>query len=138
MDEVSRRDTVLSEALLPKGRTLLIPTAPPRDSRGIPLVRFELILWRGEDSRHGISGWFAGGLFGGRAPSLGGCYEEREPEPPAPLTGCGSGRDEPDRGCPDRRHGPADASRLGPSVQRAWPRGSSGQLVQGSRAAPVA
>src|SRR4051812_50208807 len=105
MDEVSRRDTVLSEALLPKGRTLLIPTAPPRDSRGIPLVRFELILWRGEDSRHGISGLFAGGLFCGRAPSLGGFYRELETEPPASLTSCGSGRVGPVLRCPGLLHG---------------------------------
>ena len=86
-------------------------------------MRVELIPWRGEDSRHGISGCFAGGLFGGRAPSLGGSDEEREPEPPAPVAGCGSGRHEPDGGSTDWWHGPADAARLGPSVQRAWPDG---------------
>src|SRR4051794_14680496 len=63
--------------------------------------------------------------------------EKRKQEPPAPVFGWGPGRYEPDGGSPDWWHGPADAARLGPSVQRAWPRGSSGQLVQGSRAAPL-
>src|SRR3954447_8572443 len=42
-----------------------------------------------------------------------------------------SGRDEPDGGGPDRRDGPTNAARLGPSLQWPRPRGSAGQLVQG-------
>src|SRR3954468_13220054 len=77
----------------------------------------ELIPWCEEDSRHGICGEPARGLFGERASRARIGDEEREPEPTAPIAGCGSRRDEPDGGGPDRRDGPTNAARLGPSLQ---------------------
>ena len=53
-----------------------------------------MILWRGEDSRHGISGEDADGLFGGGASPAGQGLEGRQPEPAASIAGGGQGREE--------------------------------------------
>ena len=44
--------------------------------------------------------------------------EGRQPEPAASVAGCGPGRHGPGLGGEDRRDGPPDAARLGPSLQR--------------------
>src|SRR3954469_9782272 len=90
----------------------------------------ELIPWGEEDSRHGMCGEPARGLFGERASRARVGNEEREPEPTAPIAGCGSGRDEPDGSGPDRRDGPTNAARLGPSLKLIRARGLSGKGVK--------
>ena len=54
--------------------------------------------------------------------------EGRQPEPAAVVAGCGAGRHGPRFGGEDRRHGPPDAARLGPSLQRLGRGGSYRQL----------
>src|SRR3984957_20689851 len=63
--------------------------------------------WRG-GSRPGFSGEIARGLFGGGASGVGPAVEDRQPEPAAPVAGCGPGRHGPGLGGEDRRHGPPD------------------------------
>ena len=95
----------------------IIPKALLADSRGgFPWPDFLTPMAR-EDSRHAFSGQIARGLFGGGASS--GCapVEGRQSEPAASVAGGGSGRYGSRRGGEGRRHGPADAAGLGPSLQ---------------------
>src|SRR5271155_2826832 len=85
-----------------------------------------LIQVGAEDSRHAIRGQIARGLFGRRASDVGPAVEERQPEPAASVAGCGQGWNGSGRRREDRRYGPPNAPRLGPSLQRCRvPRASS-------------
>src|SRR5277367_2834966 len=116
--------------------TGIIPRAPWADSRGgFP--------WRGfsdshgaEDSRHAISGQIARGLFGRGASGVGPAVEECQPEPAASVAGRGPRRHGPRLGGEDRGHGPANATRLGPSLQRFGSGRPHRQLDGGSQASP--
>ena len=57
--------------------------------------------------------------------------EGRQPEPAIAVAGGGSGRDGARRSRPDRRHGSADAARLGASLQRGRPGRADGQSRRG-------
>jgi transposase len=96
-----------------------------------------------EDLPHAISSEIARGLFAGGSSSVGAAVEDRQPEPAAVVAGCGPRWNGSRLGGEDRRHGPADVARLGPSLQRlgSWglidnwtegpkPRLSSEQLAQ--------
>ena len=86
--------------------------------------------------RHdGGSGGFADGLFGSRAAALGGGNPTCCPEPP-PVVPCRrAGWHEPRRRGADRRHGSANAARLGAPLQRPRSRGAEGPLVERQPAA---
>src|SRR5829696_4141246 len=79
--------------------------------------RFELIPWRGEDSRHVCCGEASDGLFGLGSPPLGGGLEARQPQPPPVVFGSDCRWHGPGTRCADRWDGSADAARLGSSVQ---------------------
>src|SRR5277367_1642519 len=95
-----------------------------------------LIQVGAEDSRHAIRGQIARGLFGRRASDVGPAVEERQPEPAASVAGCGQGWNGSGRRREDRRYGPPNAPRLGPSLQRCRARGTVRQLDGGSQASP--
>ena len=59
--------------------------------------------------------------------------EDSQPEPAAVYRWLRCGRNGPRRGGEGRRHGPPDAARLGPSLQRLGPGGPDRQLDAGSR-----
>ena len=82
-------------------------------------------------------GQIARGLFGGGASGACAPIEGREPKPAASVAGGGSRRDGPRISRQDRRHGPADASRLGPSLQRLGAGRPFRQLDGRSQASPV-
>jgi hypothetical protein len=77
---------------------------------------------------------FARGLFGEGASGARPSVEGHQPEPAASVPGCGPGRHGPRLGGEDRRDGPPDAARLGPSLQRRWARRPRRQLEGGSQA----
>jgi hypothetical protein len=77
----------------------------------------ELLVAR-EGPRHAFSGEIARGLFGRGAAGAGPAVEGRQPEPAASVAGCSQGRNGSRRGGEGWRHGPPDAARLGPSLQR--------------------
>src|SRR5580704_17520966 len=87
-----------------------------------------------EDLRHAISGQIARGLFGGGSSGVGSAVEDRRPEPAASVAGSGQGWNGPGLGGEDRRDGPPDAARLGPSLQRVGSGGPRRQLDGGSQA----
>ena len=70
----------------------------------------------------------ARGLFGRGASGAGPTVEDSQPEPSASIAGCGEGWNGPRLGGEGRRHGPPDAARLGPSLQRLGPGGPDRQL----------
>jgi hypothetical protein len=76
-------------------RIRIIPTALTADSWWDSRPGGSVILWRGEGSRHGISGEDADGLFGGGASPAGQGLEGCQPEPAASVAGGGQGREEP-------------------------------------------
>src|ERR1700722_2617695 len=99
-------------------RKPVIPKAPLTDSRrGFPEGEISDSFGAG-DSRHVISGEIARGLFGGGASGVGPAVEDRPREPSASVVGCGQGWNGSGRRGEDRRHGSADAARLGSSLQR--------------------
>src|ERR1700678_832738 len=112
----------------------IIPNALLADSLGgFPNRGGADSSWRG-GSRYGFSGEIARGLFGCRASGVGAAVEERQPEPAASVAGCGPGWHGPRLGGEDRRNGPPDAARLGPSLQRVGSGGPRRQLDGGSQA----
>src|SRR5271154_3527494 len=112
----------------------IIPKAPLTDSRrGFPRGEISDSIGAG-DSRHAISGEIARGLFGRGASGVGPAVEERQPEPAASVAGRGPGRHGPKLGGEDRRNGPPDAARLGPSLQRLGSGRPHRQLDGGSQA----
>src|SRR5580704_17787590 len=90
-----------------------------------------------EDSRHAVSSKIARGLFGRGASGAGPPVEDSQPEPAASIAGCGEGWNGPRSSGEGRRHGPPDAARLGPSLQRLGPGGPDRQLDAGSQASSV-
>src|SRR6202142_1307416 len=118
--------------LLPASRKL-IPKALLADSLGgFPNRGGADSSWRG-GSRHGFSGEIARGLFGCRASGVGAAVEERQPEPAASVAGCGPGWHGPRLGGEDRRNGPPDAARLGPSLQRSGLEGLVDNWTEGPK-----
>ena len=103
---------------------------------GIPESLAGLIQVGAEDLRHAISDQIARGLFGRRASGVGLAVEERQPEPAASFAGCGQGWNGSGRRREDRRYGPPDAARLGPSLQRFGSEQASRQLDRRSKASP--
>ena len=93
----------------------------------------------GADSRrhggccHAISGEIARGLFGRGSSGVGAAVEDGQPEPAASVAGCGQGWTGSAIGGEDRRHGPPDPARLGPSLQRLGSGGPHRQLDRGSQ-----
>src|ERR1700691_5407971 len=112
----------------------LIPKAPLSDSYS--RIASGLIQVGAEDSRHAISGQIARGLFGEGASGVGPVVEGCQPEPAASVAGRGPRRDGPRLGGEDRGHGPANATRLGPALQRFGSGRPHRQLDGGSQASP--
>jgi transposase len=69
----------------------------------------------------------------GSAWGAGPTVEGRQPDPAASVACWGSGRDGPAIGGEDRRHGPADAARLGPSLQRLGTEGLIDNWTEGPK-----
>jgi transposase len=104
----------------------------PLTHLGFPLVEFSDSMARG-DSRHASSGEIARRLFGGGASGAGSSIEGRQPEPSTSLS-CGGPWRNGSRVCgEDRRHGPADASRLGSPLQRLRAGRAHRQLAEGPK-----
>src|SRR5271170_8519959 len=101
--------------------------------------RIAVMLIQGgvEDSRHAVSSQIARGLFGRGASGFGPAVEDRQPEPTASVTGGGPRRNGPWPGGEDRRYGPPNAPRLGPSLQRLGSAGPHRQLDGGSQTSPI-
>ena len=85
------------------------------------------------DLRHASSGEIAGRLFGGGASGARPPVEGHQSEPAASFAGCGSRRDGSRRSGEDRRDGPADAARLGSSLQRPGPDGLLDNWTEGPK-----
>src|SRR6202453_2192420 len=101
--------------------------------RGIPESRGSWLkaAWRVGDA---VWGEIARGLFGCRASGVGPAVEERKPEPTAVVAVGDRRRDGSLRSGQDRRNGPPDAARLGPSLQRVGSGGPRRQLDGGAQA----
>src|ERR1700678_165535 len=118
------------------GAACLIPKAPLSDSDRDSRIAAGLIQVGAEDSRHAISGQIARGLFGEGASGVGPVVEGCQPEPAASVAGRGPRRDGPRLGGEDRGQGPANATRVGPSLQRFGSGRPHRQLDGGSQASP--